>query len=185
MAEGKTLGDLLSVTVTLCQGVYSCLQYGEWRTVDYAASEGAATWCRFGTCDVEPGCPTLAGFREEVLPFFLILHGVVFFPERSGFVQLSGPSLEEQCAPRSPRAAASTMPWAVSILPSSSSAGSPRSLQGLPCFLPCHHTERKDNWTCRLSPTSIPTSRHFNSRISAVLSKAFPADIIYIVLFCN
>lgn len=94
-AEEKTLGDLLSVTVMLCHGVYSCLQDSEWRTVDYAASEGAATWCHF----TEPGCPTLAGFQGEVLPFFLILHGVAFCPECSRFVQLSGPSLRSNVLP--------------------------------------------------------------------------------------
>lgn len=169
------------MTITLCQGVSSCLQYG---TVDYAAS-GVATQCHFGTCDVEPGYPTLPGFQGEVLPFFLILHGVAFCPERSGFVQLSGPSLEEQCAPRRPRAAASTVPWAASIPPSFGPAGSPRSLQGLPCFLPRHQTENEDNWPYRLSPISIPTSRQLNSLILALLYKAFPADIICIVLFCN
>jgi len=154
MAEGNTLGDTLSATVVLCQGVYSCLQCSEWRTVDYAASEGAATWCCFGTCDVDPGCPTLPGFQEEVLPFCVVLRGVVFCPQYSQFVQLSGPSLEEKRAPRSPRAAASTVPWAATSL---------LSLPGLPRFLPCHHTENEDNWPCRFSPISTSTSRQLNS----------------------
>lgn len=51
MAGKKTLGGLLSVTVTLCQGAYSCLQHG---TVNYAASEVVVTWCHCALCDGEP-----------------------------------------------------------------------------------------------------------------------------------
>lgn len=182
LAEGKTLGGLPSATVTLCQGLYCCLQYG---TGDYGASEGVATRCHFGTCHVEPGCPTLPGFKGAVLPFFFILCGVAFCPECAGFVPLSGLSLEEQCGPRSPRASVSTVPWAASIPLSSGPAGSPRSLWGLPCFLPCHHTANEDSWPCRHSPTSIPTARQFSSHILPVWCKAFPPDIVYVVLFCN
>lgn len=49
--------------------------------------------------------------------------------------------------------------------------GSPRSLQGLSCFLLCHHTERKDNCPSRLSPTSVSISSEFYSHISALLYK--------------
>lgn len=101
MVEGKTLGDLLSVTVVLCQEVYPHLQYSEWRTADYAASGGAAIWCHFGTWDIGLWCLTLAGSQGEVLTLFLILHGLAFPLNAQGLCSILAQTLKSSVPPGS------------------------------------------------------------------------------------
>lgn len=94
----------------------------------------------------------------------------------------SDSSLEKQTTPRSQGQLLPQCPGLqISLLPLAQQAAQ-EVFRDFPA-LPRHHTERKkENWLCRLSHTSVSTSRQFNSHILALLYKAFPADKIHSVI---